>query len=1386
MDLSRGFIQKLALVLLVFFYTLALKAEYANEIETEFLIIQEFAEKGDYSAGLFYTKNLKNRIVQESGEQSLDYLELSYYFLRFNYELSKQEEYQLNLTEFQLLYDQFTVQKSNEKRCLSITLNLVELFFLQGKCESSLPFLEKFKDKFTEGSYEAIRLNTSLFYAEYMQGKLNTSEGHVDLEIKKIKSLCLKDSLEKHFELYSSLMEIKVLILLEQGLETQAVKTLEEHEDQLLAGLKKRPEYPSRIYYYKGIVEYKKGEFRSAEKLFKKASGISRFYYFGHHIFVTDIQKFLCKSLLAQGKLEEADYYNNLTDVNVVGYFGRKSLPYWANNYKDIERELHNGYWEKAEASILNFLEKELLPGHHKLREHALKDLVLVMDKNLNFKGADSVLTLLAEEQAELYGKEAPVIYLTELQGASHTVRYDDDFEDANMLYYKYPETLMLEELKASNPNYLEMILNKIELYTYLEWYDYAKETLERNCKLLAAQKGNQCPEYAILRTEYSSINLLIGNFKVAEQSIEEAFNILNKDKSTDFLRHRIRTLEVKANISMQLGANQEVEELISLINTMLKSENVNEDIYLTEDIGSLYIQAGRYQEAQRLLEDLLEHKIGAYGPNHKELISIYNALSTLNIEQGNYHEAEYFLKESLEISEKVFSKNSLVYSEGLMVQKKLFDALGDNKNSAIAIENVLSITKRLFGDDNFKVGVILNESVVVKSKIGGYNKDDLELDLYYSLGIIEKAIGVNSPGYAFGLENTARFYLINNSLDRALIELRAAAAIWDNIAAGENVSVARVNMLMGRVQQKKKEYSPAYSSFIKAKGIYKKLFNDNHPGYIAALGKCAQLEYCLGATEQSVRSIKVVVEKSLNYINIVFPLLSERGKSAFWELISEDFEFYKSIVFKHADEYSNLIPMVLNLQLQTRSILLNSTLKLKRKVLASGNEEAIAAYKKMVAERELVARVYSMSESKRKEQGYDVSAIEHNVEKYEKALVANFSEFKTERDQDYSWKNLKSYLRSDEVLVEIIPFRYYDKEFTDSVWYAFIALDAGVKKGRDIKYSIIKDGHLLESYHKAMYRNSIKFEFDDERSYHSFWKPIASIIGENKKTILIVNDGVYNQINLETIQTPDGDFLIDRYNFVSISTGRDLISREDKQKEQINTKSISLYGNPHYYVSDTINKYSFFQLPGAEKEVKKIGSFLSENGWDIDLRIYDEAGENDFKNVENYTVVHIGTHGYYLPEKKNDYLGTEGNKTNPLLRSGLLFRGGGDVLSQNSMASINSNPGVLTAYEAMNLSLDNTELVVLSACETGLGDVKKGEGVMGLHRAFLVAGGKTIIMSLFEVSDEITERLMLLFYQNWIGGLDKHEAFLEAKRTIMKETRYPIYWGAFIMTGIN
>ena len=140
------------------------------------------------------------------------------------------------------------------------------------------------------------------------------------------------------------------------------------------------------------------------------------------------------------------------------------------------------------------------------------------------------------------------------------------------------------------------------------------------------------------------------------------------------------------------------------------------------------------------------------------------------------------------------------------------------------------------------------------------------------------------------------------------------------------------------------------------------------------------------------------------------------------------------------------------------------------------------------------------------------------------------------------------------------------------------------------------------------------------------------------------------------------------------------------------------------------------------------------------------------------------------------------------MMRSGLMLAGSQHTLNGSSDPIKLTEDGILTGYEAMDLDLRGTELVVLSACNTGLGEIQDGEGVYGLQRAFRIAGAENIIMSLWKVDDNATQILMRKFYEYWLGGNSKRQAFKLAQHYLRTETEYsaPYYWGAFVFIGMD
>ena len=215
--------------------------------------------------------------------------------------------------------------------------------------------------------------------------------------------------------------------------------------------------------------------------------------------------------------------------------------------------------------------------------------------------------------------------------------------------------------------------------------------------------------------------------------------------------------------------------------------------------------------------------------------------------------------------------------------------------------------------------------------------------------------------------------------------------------------------------------------------------------------------------------------------------------------------------------------------------------------------------------------------------------------------------------------------------------------------------------------------------------------------------------------------------------------------------------------------------------------------LPATKVEIATIAALLRKHDWQLEEYTEDNATKESIQQVKGPKILHVATHAFFLPDQAASVRGTllqmPPGFEDPMLRSGLFFAGANRAL-RGEKPSKDLEDGILTAYEAAGLNLQGTELVVLSACDTGLGKIENGEGVFGLRRAFQEAGAQAVLMSLWAVPDRETQELMTLFYTRWLGGEDKQQALRDAQMELRLKVRArygddkPFYWGGFVLVG--
>jgi CHAT domain-containing protein len=313
-------------------------------------------------------------------------------------------------------------------------------------------------------------------------------------------------------------------------------------------------------------------------------------------------------------------------------------------------------------------------------------------------------------------------------------------------------------------------------------------------------------------------------------------------------------------------------------------------------------------------------------------------------------------------------------------------------------------------------------------------------------------------------------------------------------------------------------------------------------------------------------------------------------------------------------------------------------------------------------------------------------------------------------------------------------------------------------------------------------------------------YDPIANYLGD-REHLLISPDSQLNLLPFEALQTEDGRYLVEQYQITYLNSGRDLLRLGEVAPS--NAPAVIL-ANPDYdsaagsrdvgvgEVSSDLRQFRVEALPGTAREAEALRSILP--GAEILTEQY--ATEQALKQVQSPSILHIATHGFFLADQAvlfaDNSLSLSDNGSfrafpnvnvaveNPLLRSGLAFAGFNQRIS-------GTEDGIFTALEAANLNLMGTQLVVLSACDTGLGDIANGEGVYGLRRAFAIAGAEAQLMSLWQVSDDGTQNLMAQYYENLTSGMGRSEALREVQLAMIREDNeysHPYYWAAFILAG--
>ncbi|MFL5731280.1 MAG: CHAT domain-containing protein [Cytophagaceae bacterium] len=1188
-------------------------------------------------------------------------------------------------------------------------------------------------------------------------------------------------------EKYAELAHLKIIALISSGSFEQAEFLISKNKAWLSSNLGAAHPLYREMQERSAEICMLKHEYDKASYLYSEAYVATSFPDYEQNK-ISNLSQLIIASAYAGQKVKFKNYLRRLEmyAFRNLGFIDPFQLAY---EYSASYNSFIEGDFTEADSRLMRLKSNfSFLPSFHPMAI-AMEELTAsIALKSGDLKKQNESLTRLSEIKRKYYGEDAPAFHAAQLSLALFEIHYGKDFGKAERIFSNSYTAIVKKEIMKESLANMFYLSAYAELFGKTDRYDSAMVNAQEAKAIARTLYSENSAEYLLEFSVFIEYQILSGKYKEGFENLEKAFNLSDEIKDGDpaFLQ---RSYMIVARLLSMKGDFERSQALLDKAYKLSLGgyeKQLLAEAETLEELASLYLQTGSYYRAEKaLMKSLLikEQKLEKSSPL---LIHTYQELARLNLLNGNYTVGEQYLKKASGISSEVFGRNSLIFAECQLIYSEYYLSIGDFKKAGVACNEAGEIELKILGPGNLKRAEILSRLAFIRSKIPTYNSNEIE-DLYSeAAGLIKEALGADNPLYINLIQKQAQFYISINNPDKSDILLNEAEKFWIAKLGGNNKYVAEIILLRGDVAYSKSSYELAEQNYNKARNLYGSVFNENHPLYIQASGKLARVYYMQKHTDKALAIMDDIIPKYLDYITKYFPSLSFKEKKKFWNNIKDEFDFYNFIaVSVYQKEKPKLSGRVYDNIISTKALLLNSDIKVRRSIISSKDSVLIGYYNEWVAQKEYLTNALSLTRQQLADQNIDMRLIEGRIETLEKEINKHSELFSAqEKQQELSWRSIAASLKENEYAVEILRCRHFNKIFTDTVIYAGLVISAKTNDHPDMV--IFPEGNAMEKKYFKYYRNAAIQKVDDKYSYNAYWKPVKSIIPDGA-TIYLSSDGVYNQLNVEMMQESEGPFVLDQNQIVALTNTKDLLFRavpEKKKAIRENRKEVTgtyvLCGNPDFYSGKKeIDHKTLAALPGAEKELLDINTLLAAAGKPTLTYLNAFITEDTLLYLRDPKVFHIATHGYFREPSGSE---EDDLASDPLLNSGLILYGGGDIVNDPENTFVNSKAGVLTAYEATNLHFDNTELVVLSACETGRGEVQAGEGVYGLQRSFLIAGADAVVMSLFKVNDEVTQKLMLSFYDKWLKTGDKRKSFADAKKEIKRDYGSAIYWGVFVM----
>jgi CHAT domain-containing protein/tetratricopeptide (TPR) repeat protein len=853
----------------------------------------------------------------------------------------------------------------------------------------------------------------------------------------------------------------------------------------------------------------------------------------------------------------------------------------------------------------------------------------------------------------------------------------------------------------------------------------------------------------------------------------------------------------------------------------------------LVNNLAITYNAQARYAECESLFMRALSIRTKALGADHQDVAKSLNNLAVLFEHRGKYADAEPMFRRALEIRQKTLGPNHIRTGLSVLNLAKLCFFQGRYEESESLYLQAFETWENTLGPDHPRVAYCMTNLAVLYTDLGRYAEAESLHTL--AMAINEKTIGPENPQYANSMNLMASLYGAKGDYVKAVNLSRKALALLEKIMGPDHPFIAVTLNNLALLLWDQGEYAEAESLYTKAIAILEKSVRPNNPAFAESFRNSAR-NYCsLGQFDRALEDYRRLLVSRKNFIDHLFSYASEEQKMRYLEkypLIDH------SLLSLAADDTSRgSWSIALEMVLKGKAIVIDAVSAEREITYCSYNEEILKKAGQHAAVCSEIASL-TLTGTENLEPGIYLQRLETLYgmkNSLETELSSRCAEFKEEfESREFQLTDVSNVLPESGILLEFIRYAPCDfktkgreEERIGPPRYLAFTLDhtgnvilADLGDAEEIDSLVFQTRKMIYDAKSMVYSpfaSELKKQLNEvtEELYEKIFVPLISrFVDTPVKDIFLSPDGQLNLLPFEILPVSEDTYVIEEYNLSYVSSGRDLLKFK---RERDYSDWALVVANPDFDISGKeltkrreksgvdseiftpVSAYMrggsdclgtrFSPIPFSRNEMMTVASTLRKKA-SLSTELYQdgEAREDVLKGMTSAPrLLHLATHGYFCEDLDP---GVFALRENPLLRSGLALAGANEIRYQADSNDRSGEDGILTAFEVSGLNLVGTELAILSACETGIGEVRNGEGVYGLRRAFQHAGAETIMMSLWKIPDRETCQLMGSFYENWLGGMTKKDSFRVSLLRVIENLRerygvaHPLLWGGFVLAG--